>query len=95
MDALLVLLVKPVVFRLLLVSVAETRKLAWEIGVRLGQLSEFSLLISFLALESGLMTAQAAYCVQLATIITLIGSSYLIILRYPTPVAVSERLRRD
>ena len=93
--ALLVLLVKPVVFRLLLVSVVETRKLAWEIGVRLGQLSEFSLLISFLALESGLVTAQAAYCVQLATVITLIGSSYLIVLRYPTPVAVSDRLRRD
>ena len=93
--ALLVLLVKPVVFRLLLVTVAETKKLAWEIGVRLGQLSEFSLLISFLALESGLVTAQAAYCVQLATILTLIGSSYLIVLRYPTPVAVSDRLRRD
>ena len=93
--ALLVLLVKPVVFRILLVTVAETKKLAWEIGIRLGQLSEFSLLISFLALESGLITAQAAYCVQLATILTLIGSSYLIVLRYPTPVAVSDRLRRD
>ncbi len=93
--AVLVLLVKPVVFRFLLVTVAETKKLAWEIGVRLGQLSEFSLLISFLALESGLVTAQAAYCVQLATILTLIGSSYLIVLRYPTPVAVSDRLRRD
>ncbi|MDH3376745.1 MAG: cation:proton antiporter [Gammaproteobacteria bacterium] len=93
--ALLVLLVKPVVFRFLLVSVAETKKLAWEIGVRLGQLSEFSLLISFLALESGLMTAQAAYCVQLATILTFIGSSYLIVLRYPTPIAVSDSLRRD
>lgn len=93
--AVLVLLVKPVVFRFLLVTVAETKQLAWEIGVRLGQLSEFSLLISFLALESGLVTAQAAYCVQLATILTLIGSSYLIVLRYPTPVAVSDRLRRD
>jgi hypothetical protein len=33
--------------------------------------------------------------VQLATLVTFIGASYSIVLRYPTPVAVSDRLRRD
>jgi len=27
--------------------------------------------------------------------ITFIGSSYMIVLRYPTPIAVSDKLRRD
>ena len=89
------LALKPAVFRFLLVRAAETNKLAWEIGFRLGQLSEFSLLIVFIALETGLMSSAAGNLVQLATIITFIGSSYLVVFRYPTPIAVSDHLRRD
>jgi len=33
--------------------------------------------------------------IQLATILTFIVSPYVTILRYPTPVAISDRLRRD
>ena len=58
-------------------------------------MSEFSLLIVFVALESSLINASTGYFVQLATLVTFIGSSYLIVLRYPTPVAVSDKLRRD
>jgi Kef-type K+ transport system membrane component KefB len=74
------LALKPVVFRIALGSVAESRKLAWETGWRLGQMSEFSLLITFLAVE-GLLIGQQ--------------SAIVIVLRFPTPVAVSDRLRRD
>ena len=90
-----VLFCKPMVFRFLLVRSAETNKLAWEIGFRLGQLSEFSLLIVFIALEAQLMSTMAANLIQMATMITFIGSSYLVIFRYPTPIAVDARLRRD
>jgi len=41
--AALMLLLKPVVFRVLLRQVSETKHVAWEVGVRLGQISEFSL----------------------------------------------------
>ena len=41
------LLLKPVVFRFALRKVSETNKLGWETGFRLGQMSEFSLLIIF------------------------------------------------
>jgi len=89
------LLVKPIVFRFALHRVSETNKLGWETGFRLGQMSEFSLLIVFVALQSAIIDSATVYFVQLATLVTFIGSSYSIVLRYPTPVAVSERLRRD
>jgi Kef-type K+ transport system membrane component KefB len=89
------LMLKPFVFRYALRRVSETDKLAWETGFRLGQMSEFSLLIVFVALQSALIDPTAVYFVQLATLVTFIGSSYSIVLRYPTPVAVSDRLRRD
>lgn len=91
----LMLVIKPVVFRFALRKVSETNKLGWETGFRLGQMSEFSLLIVFVALESALINPATQYFVQLATVITFIGSSYSIVLRYPTPIAVSDRLRRD
>ncbi len=89
------LVIKPVVFRFALRKVSETNKLGWETGYRLGQMSEFSLLIMVVALNSALINADALYFVQLATLVTFIGSTYSIVLRYPTPVAVSDRLRRD
>lgn len=93
--AAVMLLLKPLVFRWTLRRVAENNRLAWETGWRLGQLSEFSLLLIFVALNAALISEKAAYLLQLATVLTFIGSSYSVVLRYPTPVAVSERLRRD
>jgi len=93
--AAVLLIVKPVVFRYFLMHTAEREELAWETGWRLGQMSEFALLIAFLALELGLASADAAHLIEVATILTFIGSTYLIVLRYPTPMAVSDRLRRD
>jgi Kef-type K+ transport system membrane component KefB len=89
------LILKPVVFRFALDQVSESPKLAWETGWRLGQMSEFSLLIVFLALEYQLLSTDAANVVQLATVLTFIGSSSWIVMRFPTPVAISDRLRRD
>ena len=93
--ALLVLLIKPIAFKFMLTKVSESERLGWETGWRLGQMSEFSLLIAFMALQAGLIASEAANLIQVATMITFIGSSYLIVLRYPTPIAVSDRLRRD
>ena len=88
------LIIKPIVFRFLLVSQAESNKLAWETGVRLGQLSEFSLLIVFVARQNQIITPETFYIVQLATIITFIISVYWIVAKYPTPISVNDKLRR-
>lgn len=93
--ALISLLLKPFVFKLLWVRQGEAADISAEVGVRLGQISEFSLLIALLAVQSSVISVQASYLIQLATIITFIVSSYFIVLRYPTPMAVSDRLRRD
>ncbi|MGI9321351.1 MAG: cation:proton antiporter, partial [Thiogranum sp.] len=89
------LLIKPVVFKKLWVREGENPELSLEVGVRLGQISEFSLLIALLATQSNVIGMQASHVIQLATLISFILSSYFIVLRYPTPIAVSDRLRRD
>jgi len=93
--AAVMVLVKPQVFRFLLQRTGESKAFSMEIGVRLGQISEFSLLIAMLALQSGLLSERASGLIQLATLMSFILSSYWIMLRYPTPIAVTQRLRRD
>ena len=66
-----------------------------EIGVRLGQLSEFSLLLGFVAFSTGLISLTASNFIQVCTIVSFILSTYLIVLKYPTPIAISDDLRRD
>ncbi|PWG74881.1 hypothetical protein DF186_15595 [Enterococcus hirae] len=63
--------------------------------MRLGQISEFSLLIVIVASEVALLSDKASNLIQAATILTFIASSYWVVLRYPTPIAVDEKLRRD
>jgi Kef-type K+ transport system membrane component KefB len=91
----LVLTLKPVVYHFLLKGVSEKRPLAWDLGFRLGQASEFSLLIAYVAAGSALISEQASLLIQATTIITLLASSYIVVLNYPTPIAISDRLRRD
>ncbi len=89
------LALKALTFRQLLLRSGERREQAAEIGVRLGQMSEFSLLISVLALSNGLIGERAAYLVQIATVLSFLVSPYLIVMQYPTPIAVKDTLRRD
>ncbi|MDE0659366.1 MAG: cation:proton antiporter [Gammaproteobacteria bacterium] len=85
---------KPPVFRALLRWQKESDGVSREVGYRLGQASEFSLLLVFVA-GTALLSAEAAHVVQGATVVTLLLSSYLVVFRYPSPIAVSETLRRD
>jgi Kef-type K+ transport system membrane component KefB len=93
--ALLMLVFKPVILARLLRQSGESSGLSNEVGVRLGQISEFSLMIAVLALNAGAISSRASYLIQATTLITFIVSSYIIMLNYPTPIAVSERLRKD
>ena len=93
--AVLILGLKPVVYRFLLKGVSEKRTLAWNLGFRLGQASEFSLLIAYAASTGLLISAQASLVIQATTIITLVASTYIVVLNFPTPIAISDHLRRD
>jgi Kef-type K+ transport system membrane component KefB len=93
--AAVMMLVKPPVFRWLLLRTGESETRSHEVGFRLGQLSEFSLLLAVMAMQTGAIGSHASYLIQLATLVTFLVSSYLVVLRFPTPIAVSDALRRD
>jgi len=92
---LVVLTLKPPVFRLLLYRLREQNLLSWEIGFRLGQISEFSLMVVYIAEEAALIGARAAHVVQATAILTFLVSSYVVVLRYPSPIGITPELRRD
>lgn len=90
------LTLKPLTFRLLLREQGErTRNLGWDLGCRLGQSSEFSLLIAYLAADLGLIGNAASHLIQAATILTFLISSYVVVLNFPSPIAIRDSLRRD
>lgn len=93
--AVVTVIVKPRVFAYLLVLQKEDKDASKEVGFRLGQASEFSLLLSYIAISNALISSSAAVVLQTATILTLIGSSYLVVSRYPSPIASDPALRRD
>jgi Kef-type K+ transport system membrane component KefB len=93
--AALMLSVKPFVYHYLLRKQSESHSLAWDIGFRLGQNSEFSLMIAYLAFSNGLLTTEASHLIQATAIITFLISSYLVVFNFPTPIAVKDSLRRD
>ncbi|SIR47157.1 cation:proton antiporter [Fluoribacter gormanii] len=91
----LVLLFKPVLFYLLLGKSGEKKHVAKEVGIRLGQESEFSLLVASIALSTQLISDKASNLIQATTILTFIVSSYFVVLKYPTPIAFSDKMRKD
>ncbi|PWY54893.1 sodium:proton antiporter [Legionella qingyii] len=91
----LVLLFKPVLFYLLLGKSGEKKHVAKEVGIRLGQASEFSLLVASIALSTQLISDKASNLIQATTILTFIVSSYFVVLKYPTPIAFSDKMRKD
>ncbi len=78
---------KAAVFRLAFRSTGESSDLRKELGVRLGQSSEFSLLVAFSALSAGVLSDKGAMVIQVTTIVTFITSTYWVVHRYPTPIS--------
>lgn len=93
--AVLMVGLKPPIFKVLLRGTKEPEDIALEVGFRLGQISEFSLLIAYLATASALIGQEASHLIQATAILTFVFNTYLVIFRYPSPIAISDRLRRD
>ena len=92
---LIAILVKPLLYRSLIRLTRESEPRATEVALRLGQMSEFSLLISVMALELAIIRAEVSYLIQIATLASFVFSSYYVVARYPTPIALDDKLRRD
>ncbi len=93
--AIIFILTKPWVFKKAFIWTGETKAFSKEAGIRLGQLSEFSLLVALLAFQLGHISNSATQLIQLVTIFTFILSSYIVVFNYPTPIGVSEKLKKD
>ncbi|MBE9567144.1 MAG: cation:proton antiporter [Proteobacteria bacterium] len=93
--SIVIIIVKPLVFKQGFQFIGEDKRFSSELGVRLGQGSEFSLLVGYSALLAGMISLQAAYLIQLVVIFTFILSTYWVVYRYRTPISSSERNRMD
>ena len=89
------LLIKPPVFWYCLQKVKEKSEVAWDVGLRLGQNSEFAILIAYVASQQALIGQMASHTIQAVTIITLLVSSYMVVMNLESPLATSEELKQD
>lgn len=91
-----ILVLKPLIYQILLKKFSnEESELAKDIGFRLGQGSEFALLIASLALHMGVINNIESHIIQAAVLISFIVSSYIVVTRFPNPIAPDPKLRRD
>jgi len=93
--SLIAIVIKPMLYRMLLRFSHEASGRSTEIAMRLGQMSEFSLLLAVMATELALVRAEVGYLIQIATLVSFVFSSYYVVANYPTPIALSDKLRRD
>jgi Kef-type K+ transport system membrane component KefB len=93
--SILIVVIKPFVFKRGFQLIGENKKFSMELGARLGQGSEFSLLVSYSALAIGLIDLRASYLIQMVVIITFVLSTYWVVYRYRTPISSTEKNRMD
>ena len=93
--SLIAILVKPLLYRALMQFSKEAEGRATEVAIRLGQMSEFSLLLALMAVQLSIIDSEVSYLIQIATLVSFVFSSYYVVARFPTPIALSDRLRRD
>lgn len=82
-------------FKVALQLAKEKPSMHQELSARLSQASEFSFLVAYAAMETGMLSNQAALFIQFATMATFILSTYWVVKRYPTPISTVKTLRQD
>lgn len=93
--SILIVVVKPLIFKKGFQLIGEDKDFSLELGARLGQGSEFSLLVIYSALAAGLIDLRASYLVQMVVILTFILSTYWVVYRYRTPISSTRKNRLD
>jgi len=86
---------EPIWLRFVLHKLGEEKEFAKETAIRLGQASEFALIIAVAFSTKGYLSEEVALIVQLTTVLTMLISSYVVVFKYPTPIGVQPSLQRD
>lgn len=93
--AAVLMVMKPLLFGAAFRWIKEERKIAGELGIRLAQASEFSLLVAYSAENLGRISLDASYLIQTVVILTFIISTYWVVNKFPTPISTKKDLLRD
>ena len=93
--AVLLCTVTPVWLNFVLQKLGEEKDFARETAVRLGQVSEFALIIAVAFASTEYLSGRVAQMIQLTTVLSMLISSYVVVFKYPTPIGVQPSLQRD
>ena len=74
---------------------SEDKGISKELSWRLGQASEFSLIVATIALAGKHITDNVAYIIQLSVIITFVVSTHLVSQKYKTPISLDKSKLKD
>jgi len=91
----LMLVMKPAVYWAAFRFEKESPKFSKEMGFRLGQNSEFALIIALLAADSALISETSSQLIQMVAVLTMAISSYLLVFLFPSPLGTSKPLKID
>lgn len=91
----LIILCKPYIFTKAFKLVKEKENISKELAWRMGQASEFSLLIAYMAYEHKAILEKTSYLIQMTVMLTFIISTYIIVSSFHTPISVNKKFRRD
>jgi len=91
----MLVIIKPIMFKKAFKLSKVNDKLSTELSYRLGQSSEFSLIVAYIALSNNSITGKASYLIQLTVIITFVLSTYIVSHKYLTPISVNSKRRKD
>jgi Kef-type K+ transport system membrane component KefB len=91
----LLIVLKPFIFGKAFNMVNEKKHISKELAWRLGQASEFSLLIAYIALDHKTILENTSYLIQLTVMLTFIISTYIIVNNYHTPISANKKFRSD
>lgn len=95
MLSIIIIIARPFYLKKLLCLMGEEKGFSREISYRLGQASEFALIVAVTAAASGKLSGKVSQLIQLTTILTMIASSYIVVFRFPTPIAPNTKLKKD
>ncbi len=93
--AVILVIIKPLIFKLGFLKFGENKDTSKEIGIRLGQGSEFSLLVVATAVADKLISDEMANLVEFTVIVTFFISTYFVMKNYSTPISIDAKHRRD
>jgi len=93
--SLLIVLIKSAFFTFLFKVTGAAFQFSLQIGVRLGQASEFSLILAVALYSTANISQTVSLLIQVTAIFTLILSSYITIFFFPTPLGMKEKLKLD